>query len=186
MKIPENAKRVFEGIIFDVYQWPQNMFDGSVKTFEMLKRPNSSIVIPVVGDKILIQIEEQPGRTESFISLPGGGADPGEEPLVTAQREFLEETGYVSNDWFLWKHQQSYFKTEWNAYFFIARDCKFQQPPQFDPGEKITTKLLSFDEFIMLSEDPRFHETDLIIFLLRARLDLKLKDEFSRLLFRTK
>ncbi len=40
MKIPPNAKRVFKGIIFDVYQWQQKMFDGSKETFEMLKRAN--------------------------------------------------------------------------------------------------------------------------------------------------
>ena len=32
--IPENAKKVFTGQVFDVYQWEQEMFDGSKATFE--------------------------------------------------------------------------------------------------------------------------------------------------------
>jgi predicted NUDIX family NTP pyrophosphohydrolase len=35
------------------------------------------------------------GRYEGAWSLPKGGIDPGEEPLETAQREFVEETGFV-------------------------------------------------------------------------------------------
>lgn len=36
--IPPNAQRVFSGKIFDVYQWPQPLFDGSIATFEVAKR----------------------------------------------------------------------------------------------------------------------------------------------------
>src|SRR5215467_9321922 len=32
--IPEHAERVFQGKIFDVYQWPQKLYDGSTATFE--------------------------------------------------------------------------------------------------------------------------------------------------------
>ena len=35
--IPENAKRVFKGIIFDVYQWEQELYNGSKAVFEKLK-----------------------------------------------------------------------------------------------------------------------------------------------------
>jgi len=33
--VPEEAKLVFKGIIYDVYQWEQKMFDGTFSTFEM-------------------------------------------------------------------------------------------------------------------------------------------------------
>ena len=36
--IPPEAKCVFRGKIFDVYQWPQRLYDGSTATFEMLRR----------------------------------------------------------------------------------------------------------------------------------------------------
>ena len=52
--IPADAKRVFEGVIFDVYQWQQKMFDGSTETFEVLKRPDSVEVIAIKDGKMVV------------------------------------------------------------------------------------------------------------------------------------
>ena len=41
------------------------------------------------------------GRYEGAWSLPKGGIDPGEEPLATARREFLEETGFPADPPFI-------------------------------------------------------------------------------------
>jgi len=32
-------REVHQGVIFDVYQWEQEMYDGSIKIFEKLKTP---------------------------------------------------------------------------------------------------------------------------------------------------
>ena len=59
--IPKHAKRVFKGVIFDVYQWKQKMYDGSFKTFEKIKRPDTVIVFPVLDNgKILLTKQSQP------------------------------------------------------------------------------------------------------------------------------
>jgi ADP-ribose pyrophosphatase len=184
MKIPDSAKRVFKGIIFDVYQWEQEMFDGTTKTFEMLKRVDIAEVIAVVGDKILIQLQQQPGRENQYISLPGGRMDEGEDILVGAKRELLEETGYVSDDWELWHEVHGEWKIEDVLYFYIARNAKYQQDPQLDGGEIITNKLITFEEFLGLTEDKTFHETELVNFLLRLKLDPNKKEEFRKLLFK--
>ncbi len=181
--IPPNAKRVFKGTIFEVWQWEQKMYDGSVEIFERLKRPNTTQVIPVVGDKILIQTQEQPDRPQPFSSLPGGRCYWEEDPLVAAKRELMEETGYESNDWTLWKQQNPVEKIEWTVYTYIARNCVQKKAPQLDAGEKITTQLINFEEFLMLSEDPLFYEKELAGVLLRARFDPKAKEEFHKLLF---
>ena len=57
-KLPKNARRVFKGEIFEVWQWPQKMYDGSTETFEMLKRPDTTQVIATVGDKIALLIQK--------------------------------------------------------------------------------------------------------------------------------
>lgn len=181
--IPKHAKMVFKGRIFEVWQWEQKMFDGTVEVFERLRRPNTAQVIPVVGDKILIQTQEQPDKPYPFSSLPGGRCNYEEDPLEAAKRELLEESGYVSRDWVLWKEQNPVGKIEWTVYTFIARNCVFQQPPQLDAGEKITTRLISFDDFLMLSEDTAFYEKELVGVLLRARFAPKVKTEFYNLLF---
>src|ERR1700733_8127048 len=89
--IPDQAKRVFKGEIFDVYQWPQTMFDGTAATFEMLKRPDTVQAIAVVDDKILVLNDEQPHRG-ARLTFPGGRADKSNESTDAAiKREVHEE-----------------------------------------------------------------------------------------------
>ncbi len=73
--IPGNARLVFKGVIFDVYQWEQELFDGTKTTFEKLKRPDTVVVFPVLPNgKILLTKQEQPGK-EPFIGATGGRAE---------------------------------------------------------------------------------------------------------------
>ncbi len=183
-QLPPDAKMVFKGEIFEVWQWEQKMYDGTVETFEKLKRSNTAGVIATVGDKILIQTQEQPDKPDPFTSIPGGRCEEGESSLEAAKRELLEETGYVSLDWELWIEQNPVGKMVWTVNTYIARNCVYKQPPQLDPGEKITTKLLSFDDFLMLSDDKNFYERELTFALFRARFDKKFKEDFYALLFK--
>jgi ADP-ribose pyrophosphatase YjhB (NUDIX family) len=138
--IPYKAKKVFEGIIFDTYQWPQPLFDGSETKFEMLKRPDTINAICIVDDKILILEEEQPHHGHR-ISTPLGRVDETDEStLEAAQREVLEETGYRFASWRLVKVVQFYTKIEWFIYVYVAWEVTHQQKPQLDAGEKITVK----------------------------------------------
>jgi ADP-ribose pyrophosphatase len=182
--IPASAKRVFKGVIFDVWQWKQKMFDGSFEIFEKLQRPNTVNVIPIVGDKIMILRQRQPDWKKEKTSIAGGRIDEGEKPLAAAKRELLEETGYESKNWELWKEQNPSGKIIWTVYTYIARDCKFKQPPQLDTGEKIKTKIISFDDFLMLSEEPNFYEGEIKSSLLRARLNKRYRKELYNLFFK--
>jgi ADP-ribose pyrophosphatase len=184
-QLPLNAKLVFKGVIFEMWQWEQKMYDGSVEIFEKLKRTDTAGVIATVGDKILIQSQKQPDSPEEFASIPGGRCEEGEDPLQAAKRELLEETGYVSDDWELWIEHNPVGKMIWTVYDYVARNCVYKQPPHLDPGEKITTRLISFDEFLMLSEDKNFYEKELVNTLIRARYDQKFKEEVKKILFKS-
>jgi len=160
-KIPPHAQRVFKGEIFDVYQWPQEMYDGSTATFECLKRPNTVLVIAMQGDEVLYAEQEQPGK-KPFLSLFGGRAEEGEEPLETAKRELLEETGMVSDIWEPLFSKTVGGKIDWTIYYFIARGCRKVQEPRLDPGEKITLKSTTVENFLKdVVPHPTFSETEL-------------------------
>lgn len=182
--LPVGAKLVFKGVIFDVWQWEQKMFDGSTATFEKMSREDTVNVIPVVGDKIMILDQRQPDWKKEKISMAGGHIDEGEKPLAAAKRELLEETGYASKNLVLWKEHNLSGKIVWTIYTYIARDCYFKQPPHPDAGEKIKTRLITFNEFLMLSEKPDFYEGELKLSLLRARFDKKYRDKLHSLLFK--
>ena len=144
--IPVGAERAFKGKIFEVYQWSQEMFDGSKEMFEMLKRPDTTAVICVVDGKILVLDEEQPnsGKRQSF---PGGRVEPNDESIVAAaQREVLEETGYSFQNWKLVKVWQPHTKLEWFVHLLLAWDELEQQDTAHEAGEKIAIEELTFDE----------------------------------------
>lgn len=156
MKIPEQAKRVFQGKIFDVYQWDQPLYDGSRAVFEMLKRPNTVQVIAVQDGKMVIADEEQPTKGP-FCSLIGGRQDEQETPLEGAKRELLEESGLVSDEWTLFKTYEPYTKMEWEVHTFIAKNCRKISDQHLDGGEKISVKTVSFDEFTDIVFSDRFY-----------------------------
>jgi ADP-ribose pyrophosphatase len=177
--MPEGAKMVFKGKIFEVWQWEQKMFDGTTQTFERIRRPDSADVIAVAGDKILIELQEQPHRAP-FTCVPGGRCDEGEAALDAAKRELLEETGYTAKEWIPFRTRQPFNSLQWSIYTFIARGCEHTQDPHLDAGERITVKLVSFDEFISLSQEPDFRDQELGNYLSRSLFDPGFKETLQR------
>lgn len=153
MKIPKGAKRVFDGILFDVYHKQIKIFDGSTKTFEFLKRIPAVSIIAVVDNKILTLTQMQALR-RWYPSLPGGMIDEGETPKHAAQRELEEETGYTTRDCKLLYKYNEMSKIDYDDYLFLAKNCKKVSGQHLDGEEKINVHLSTFDEFLNLVKNP--------------------------------
>jgi ADP-ribose pyrophosphatase len=153
--IPINAERVFRGIIFDVYQWQQKMFDGSYSTFEMLKRPDTVQIIAIKDGKIVALREEQPGHS-SYYGFPGGRVDEGDNnKLISAQRELAEETGMKYDSWELLDVEQPQWKIEWFVYTYLAYNFREQLDSNLDNGEKNQVLLIDFNDIKKLESNFR-------------------------------
>jgi ADP-ribose pyrophosphatase len=151
--VPKEAKQVFTGILYDVYQWDQTMFDGSKRPFEMLKRPDTVKVLAVKDGKIVMLHEEQPGIPPAY-ELPGGRHDvPDETEEACAKRELHEETGMIFKTYKLLDAYQPLTKIEAFVYIFLATDFERQETPHEDGGEKITIELVSYEQCLAYAED---------------------------------
>ena len=181
--IPPNAKKVFHGKIFDVYQWEQKMFDGTKETFEKLKRPDTVVVFPILPDgKIILTEQEQPGK-QPFIGATGGRVDEGEDILDAAKRELLEESGYEAKEFILWDSQHPTSKIDWVVYTFIAKGLKKVADLHLDAGEKIKLLPVTLDRLIDIATngDKNFYEKEVIIKFYEARFDPKKMEEIKKL-----
>ncbi len=163
--LPENAKKVFQGKIFSVYQWPQTMFDGAVATFEMLQRTDSVLVVPVMDNgKIWLIDEEQPGSARYKMGLPGGRVDDGEAVIDAVKRECEEEIGVRFRDWYYIESVQPHRKIDWYVHVFVAKNPIEFVETRHDKGENIAVIPATYEEFLRHGDEvnkiPAFRECE--------------------------
>jgi len=182
MSLPSNAKKVFKGVMFDVYQWNQEQFDGSTKVFEAVKRKESVQLIATTKNNNLLILEEEQPFIGKFLSLPGGICE-STNPEEDAKRELLEETGMSCESLALWQITGFSSKVIWDTHYYFARGCAKTSSIHLDSGERITVFEVSFDEFIekVLSDNFRNKEFANIILKLKYK---DMLDDFKKLIFK--
>ncbi|MFA4819045.1 MAG: NUDIX hydrolase [Patescibacteria group bacterium] len=179
--MPSNARLVFKGVVFEVYQWEVTGYDGQKRVFEKLKRPDTVVVFPVTKEgKIVVARQEQPGR-EPFWGVEGGRINEGEEPLAAAQRELKEETGYTSDNWQFWFGYQPVTKIDWAVYVFIAKNCQRAGQQELDGAEKIKSTEVDFEEFMNMISSGQLGSNQLRTKVLQSRLDSSKMEELRKL-----
>lgn len=94
------SQSVFSGVLLKVRSDRVRLPDGSEATREYIQHPGAVVIIAVLpnGDLVFERQFRYPLR-RVFIELPAGKLDPGEHPLLCAQRELREEAGYLAQYW---------------------------------------------------------------------------------------
>lgn len=151
-RIPPEAAKVFSGKIYDIYQWQQELYDGTFTTFEMAKHIDAVSIIPILDDDRVVILHEQQPRHKARIAFPGGHIDRGEGPFEAAVRELQEETGMKFKDIKLvavddWGDA----KLDWWVFRFVATGFIEEVETKFDPGEIIEREIVDFSRAKELS-----------------------------------
>lgn len=176
--IPKNAKIVFRGKIFNVYQWKQRLFDGKYATFEKIKRADSVNILPITSEgKIILTKQKQPGE-KRFMGVLGGRIDADESPLGAAKRELMEESGYEAKKFILWDAVQPFSKIDWAVYTFIAKECRKTKDPKPDAGEKIELIFVTFERFLKIAASKNYRDTEIALKIFQLRQNTK---EFKKM-----
>jgi ADP-ribose pyrophosphatase len=106
-----------------------------------------NVVAVTTSGHILCFRQEKYAVAGLTLAVPGGYLEPGEAPLAAAQRELLEETGYVAANWLaLGSYAVDSNRGNGTAHFFRATGATWQQPPQADDLEAQELLLLTRDE----------------------------------------
>ena len=94
------SRRVYQGKLLDVRSDRVRLPDGTEATREYIVHAGAAMIVPVLpnGDLVMERQFRYPSG-KVLIEFPAGKLDPGEDMLVTAKRELLEETGYRAAKW---------------------------------------------------------------------------------------
>jgi len=89
-----NRHTIFNGLIIDIEQMEVDIGTAGRHTFQIIRHPGGAGVLPVHDDGSVCLIRQlRPAIGQELIEIPAGRLSPGEEPLLCAERELLEETG---------------------------------------------------------------------------------------------
>ena len=167
--IPKNAKKVFSGLLFDVYQWQQRLYDGSFTTFEAVTRPDTVAILAVTDDnKILVTKEKQPVYNGWIFSVPGGRVEQDEDPLITAKRELKEETGLTAKTLKLYTSIYPESKIDYAVHIITAKNLVQSGKQELDAGEQIKIIYMTPLEFVKLVLSDKFRYSTLTNLIINA------------------
>lgn len=88
-----NKKEVYSGKAFSVFRYKID-YEGQLLKRDVIHRKNGVVIVPILGNDILLLREYCAGSNSHILSLPGGKIDRDEAPESAARRELLEETGF--------------------------------------------------------------------------------------------
>lgn len=123
--------------------------DGRViDDFYLISMPDYAAIVPLLPDgRVVTQRRYKHGSRAVTLGLPGGYLEPGEEPLVAAKRELMEETGYQSEQWkFLGDFVVDANRGCGVAHMFLARDCITTSEPGSSDLEEVQMDLMDLDK----------------------------------------
>ena len=136
----------YQGQLLRVNEDRVRLPDGGEAGREYIVHPGAVIILAVRDDAevMLVRQFRYPARAH-FIELPAGKIEPSEDPQLTAQRELLEEVGYVASRWqrLAVTHPCVGYSDE-RIEFYLAEGLTYQGH-QRDDGEFLNAFSLSLD-----------------------------------------
>ncbi len=155
---------MYDGGFIQVHKDSVHLPDGTVSTREYIKHPGAVAVLALLdnGNLVMERQYRYPSQRE-FIELPAGKIDAGEDILLCAQRELLEETGYVAREWI-------HLTTAWPCIgyadermeYFLARGLTLRQA-KLDEGEFLEVFELSLRDAIEWIRLGKINESKTIV-----------------------
>ena len=146
--------------------------DGHTGTYGVVhSRPEAVSVLPVRADGILLVGQYRYPLQAYSWEIPGGAAEPGEDPEQAGRRELVEETGYRGGVW----RELARFSL-WNAVtdarclVFLATDLA-EGPATPDGNEQLEVRWVTRAEALDMIRTGDIHDAITLIALSRYAND---------------
>ena len=168
-----SSEDVFDGVLLHVKRDTVELPNGHIAPREWIKHPGASAVVPILPNNDIIMVKQYRypvGRVT--LEIPAGKLDvEGEDPLVCAERELSEETGFTAGR--IWKLTTIAttvgFSNEW-IHLYAAEDLKpGKQHP--DDDEFINYIKIPLKEAVKMIEEGKIFDSKSIIAILLLAKD---------------
>jgi len=91
---------IYSGIFLKMKRDTVSLPDGQQAVREYLTHPGAVAIVALLDDgRVLLERQYRYPIAKACIEIPAGKLDPNEIPLLCAQRELAEETGYTAKKW---------------------------------------------------------------------------------------
>jgi ADP-ribose pyrophosphatase len=95
-----SSELVYEGSFIQLHRDQVQLPDGKQAAREYFRHPGAVVIIPLFDDgRVVMERQFRYPNNQVFIEFPAGKLEYGEDPLLCAQRELREETGYSAKQW---------------------------------------------------------------------------------------
>ena len=145
--IIDSEKKVYSNEYIQLYEDLLNI-NGIKKVYIRGKRKNYSTVVPFLSDREVLVIKSYRHLVDSIqFEIPSGYIEDGESPIDAAQREFNEETGYITNNIvFVGEYTLDYSMFEQKGYIYAAYDLIKKNKQNLGLMESIKIESLTIEE----------------------------------------
>ena len=91
---------IYDGIFLKMKRDTVSLPDGQQAVREYLTHPGAVAIVALLDDgRVLLERQYRYPIAKACIEIPAGKLDLNEDPLLCAQRELAEETGYIAKKW---------------------------------------------------------------------------------------
>jgi ADP-ribose pyrophosphatase len=159
-----DGQLAYDGHFLRVQKDTVRLPDGKSATREYIRHPGAVVILPLFEDgTVLLERQFRYPLDRVFIEFPAGKIDAGEDPLVCAKRELLEETGYTATDWqFVCTIHNAIAYADEHLEIYIARGLTAGQS-KLDDGEFLEIFKAPLDEVLAWVKEGKITDVKTII-----------------------
>jgi ADP-ribose pyrophosphatase len=146
---PVSSEIVYDGSFLQVRRDLVKLPDNNETHREYFRHPGAVVILPLFenGD-VLLERQFRYPNAQVFVEFPAGKLEQGEDPLLCAQRELLEETGYTAKHWqFLCTIHNAIAYSDEHLDIYLAEGLTAGER-QLDAGEFLDVFTLPLDELL--------------------------------------